>query len=335
LYGELCSFRNLELAYRKARKGKRSKSAVQEFEYNLEGNLFQLKRELETFAYEPKPLRVFAIRDPKTRLISAPHFRDRIVHHALCNVIEPIFDRMFIHDSYASRKGKGTHSALRRFDKFKRRASRNGRLLNGARDNSMVCGYVLKCDIRHYFASVDHEMLLRIIDRKVRDEKVMQLISKILSRYAPAGKGMPIGALTSQLFANIYLNELDYFVKHALRAKHYVRYMDDFMLLHESAKHLREWQTVIGSFLKSELKLELHREKTKVFPLHNGVGMLGYRIFYHYKLLKKSNMHAISKKISTMSAQSAESWMAHARCAETYKLRRYLAAHANGLHGSG
>jgi len=144
IYAKVCSLENLRLAFSKAKKGKSQTLYVKCFEYGLEENLMQLKHELETSSYEPKPLRNFVIHDPKTRLISAPHFRDRIVHHALCNVIEPIFDRAFIHDSYASRKGKGTHAALRRLDRFKRKVSCNGRPVKNARDNNMVVGYFLK-----------------------------------------------------------------------------------------------------------------------------------------------------------------------------------------------
>jgi len=341
LYEKICLLDNLRAAFKKARKGKSQKPYVKEFEANLEANLLALKRELETLTYEPRPLRIFAIRDPKTRLISAPHFRDRIVHHALCNVVEPIFDRTFIHDSYASRKGKGTHAALARFDRFKRQVSHNGKLVNGAIDNNLVCGYALKCDIRHYFTSVDHRILLRIIGRKIRDENVMRLIGKILSSYAPSGKGMPIGALTSQLFANIYLNELDYFIKHTLRAHFYIRYMDDFLVLHESAEKLAEWKNRIAAFL-GRLNLELHPEKSKAFPLHHGVNFVGYRIFCCHKLLKRSNICIIGVRLNEFEilyanrgmtraeiVQRVESWMAYARYANTYKFRKSVARRLN------
>ncbi len=349
LYGKICSLDNLRSAFKKAKKGKPQMGYVKEFEAGLETNLLRLKHGLEDRAYEPEPLRLFVVRDPKTRLISAPHFRDRVVHHALCNIIEPIFDKTFIHDSYASRKGKGTHAALRRLDKFKRSVSCNGRLVNGAKDGNVVIGYALKCDIRHYFASVDHEALMSIIGRKVTDAKALLLISNILLGYDAAGKGkgMPIGSLTSQLFANIYLNELDYFVKHKLRAKYYIRYMDDFVLLHPSKEKLHAWKADIAWFLDG-MKLELHHQKTNIFPLHCGVNFVGYRVFCHYKLLKKSNIRLMNSRMAEFKrlhdegimthakvAESLESWMSYARYADSYKTRRRIMRsfnHAFGVH---
>lgn len=310
---------------------------MKDFETDLERNLLRLKKELETLTYEPRPMKTFVIKDPKTRVITAPHFRDRIVHHALCNIIEPIFDKTFIHDSYASRKWKGTHAALRRFDKFKREASSNGRLVKNAKDSNMVTGFVLKADIKHYFASVDHTILLQIIERKIRDRKTLQLIKKIISGYSnKPGKGMPIGSLTSQLFANAYLNGLDRFVKHTLKAKRYIRYMDDFLILHRSREKLLEWKNEINNFLRIT-KLELHPEKSRIFPLHTGVSFLGYRIFYHHKLLKKSSLRVIENRIQGFKEmydrndipygkiiQSLDSWMAYARYANTYNLRKKI-----------
>ena len=220
LYGELCFYENLLEAFRKAAKGKSSKWYVMEFIKDLKNNILRLQRELIHATYQPQPMKTFVICDPKTRVISASAFRDRVIHHALCNIIEPIFEKSFIYDSYANRKGKGTHAAIRRFDEFKRKVSGNGKLLPNAKNKNQVYGYVLKCDIKHYFDSVDHEVMMQIISRKIKDEKVLRLIEKILENHsnkdngsAHAAKGMPIGNLTSQFFANVYLNELDHFVK--------------------------------------------------------------------------------------------------------------------------
>ena len=285
LYSELCSFNNLEAAFRKARKNKRHKKTVQNFEFNLEENLLQLKYELEILTYEPSPLKQFVIRDPKTRLISASRFRDRVIHHALCNIIQPVFEKTFIHDSYANQLNKGTSKALERFDVFKRKASQNGRLVNKQKDNNMVVGYVLKADIKHYFNMVDHEILMEIIRRKIKDRKVLLLIQKILDNHITKypNKGMPIGNLTSQFFANLYLNELDYFVKHKLKIKCYIRYVDDFVLLGKSKERLEYCKNKISRFLKT-IKLELHSEKSQIYPLHKGTKFLGFRIFYYYKI---------------------------------------------------
>src|SRR3989344_564998 len=217
--------------------------------------------------YEPRPLKQFVIRDPKTRVIHASHFRDRVVHHVLCNVIEPIFEKMFIHDSYANRIDRGTLAASARYDEFQRRVSRNGQLVKNAKDDNMVVGYVLKADIKHYFPSVDHEVLMRLIKRKIDDERVLWLIKKILeNNHTGLEKGMPIGNLTSQLFANIYLNELDYFVKHELRAAFYLRYVDDFLIADSSRLKLEDFKNRIDEFLALNISLELHKEKSKVYP---------------------------------------------------------------------
>src|SRR3989344_8491222 len=228
LFEELCSYENLKLAFKKARKGKTQRPYVIEFEKNLKNNLIELRTELLFHNYSPKPLKTFILRDPKTRKISKSDFRDRIVHHALYNIIEPIFDKIFIYDSYANRKGKGSLAAIKRFDKFKRKISKNGKL-NGWFNNNQVKGYCLKADIKHYFEEVNHEILLNIIKRKIKDNRIIWLIHKILNNFNTKinGKGMPLGNLTSQFFANVYLNELDYFVKYKLKAKYYIRYVDD------------------------------------------------------------------------------------------------------------
>lgn len=344
LYDKLCSFDNLFLAYRKARKGKGSKWYVREFEKDMERNLILLETELRSLTYSPKPLRTFVIRDPKTRVISASNFRDRVVHHALCNIIEPIFEKTFIYDSYANRKNKGTHAALKRFDEFKRNVSQGGRPVNKTGDNSMVCGYALKADIKHYFDSVDHNILMEIISRKIADEKILWLIRKILDNHETraARKGMPIGNLTSQFFANVYLNELDYFVKHKLRTKYYIRYVDDFVILHSSKEVLELCKTRINEFLTS-IKLELHPEKTKIYPLHHGVNLLGFRIFYFHKLPYRRNVRQFEKKLEILAnlydlgviseehlAKRVEGWLAYAMHGNTYKMRKGIAEKLQG-----
>jgi retron-type reverse transcriptase len=330
--------KNLRLAYRSAKKGKSNKWYVKDFEANLEKNLTQLQNELLDMTYQPKPLTQFIIRDPKTRLISASNFRDRIVHHAICNIIEPIFEKVFIHDSYANRKNKGTHAALERFDYFKRKVSQNGKLLPNAKDNNQIYGHVLKADIKHYFDSVDHEVMIHIISKKIKDEKTLLLIRKILDNhcYKEIGKGMPIGNLTSQFFANVYLNELDYFVKHRLKAKYYIRYVDDFVILDVSKENLDLYKKEIDDFLKT-IKLELHPQKSRVIPLHEGVKFLGFRIFYKYKLLKKSNIRKMNHRIENFIDlykkgiidkdeiyECVEGWFAYAMHANTYNLRKRI-----------
>jgi RNA-directed DNA polymerase len=198
LWHELCSYDNLLLAFKRARKHKTTKDYVIQFERNLQDNIILLRTELLFYCYKPKSLISFIIRDPKTRKISKSDFRDRVIHHALCNIIEPIFEKRFINDSYANRIGKGTLNAIKRFDYFKKIVSKN---------NTVSC-YVLKADIRKYFENVDHEILIRIIEKRIKDKKVIWLIRKILanSPYETKSKGMPLGNLTSQFFANVYLD---------------------------------------------------------------------------------------------------------------------------------
>lgn len=335
LYVKLCSFENLKLAYKKARKGKSKKQYVKAFEENLEENLQKIKRELENQNYKPRELRRFILRDPKTRVIYASEFRDRVVHHALCNIIEPIFEKTFIHDSYANRKGKGTHAALKRLDQFKRKVTGNGQLVKKAKDNNMVTGYVLKADIKHYFDTVDHKVMLNLIKKKIKDEKALWVAQKILENHKCKilNKGMPIGNLTSQLFANIYLNGLDHFIKEELKAKYYIRYMDDFVILHRNKGILKAYKNKISEFLKT-VKLELHAEKSKVFSLHRGVNFLGFRVFYHHKLLKKSNILILERRLQNFEKlyrkhkissekilESVEGWFAYAKTGNTFKLR--------------
>lgn len=241
LYYNFYNISNLLLAWRKARKGKTNKIYVKEFEKDLIRNLLKLYEELKTQTYFHNPLKTFVLRDPKTRKISKSEFRDRVVHHALVRVIEPIFDKSFIYDSCANRKGKGNLLAIKRFEKFLRKVSKN---------NTAPC-FVLKSDIKHYFQEVDHGILIEIIKRKSADEKVIWLIERILNpaefrererrgqiTYYLSKKGMPLGNLTGQFFANVYLNEFDYFVKHKLKCKFYVRYVDDFVILHSSKSQL-------------------------------------------------------------------------------------------------
>jgi len=288
LFNQFCSYGNLFLAYKKARKHKTTKCYVVEFEKNLKDNLLLLRIELLLRSYRPIPLTNFIVRDPKTRKISKSDFRDRIVHHALCNITEPIFDKIFIYDSYANRKGKGTLKALQRFDYFKRKVSRN---------NTVVC-YVLKADIKKYFENVDQQVLIGIIKNRIKDKNIIWLIKLILANYnKETQRGMPLGNLTSQFFANVYLNELDYFVKHNLKVKYYIRYVDDFVILNNDKEKLVEYKKQIDKFLNENLKICLHPEKSKILSLNEGIGFLGFRVFYYHKLLKKSNIKKMKKTL--------------------------------------
>ncbi|MDP1695982.1 MAG: reverse transcriptase domain-containing protein [archaeon] len=336
LYEKLCSYENLYLAYKKARKGKSKKESVQIFDKDVERNLRELQEELITLKYKPRPLKRFIVRDPKTRVIHASAFRDRIVHHCLINILEPIFEKVFIYDSFASRKEKGTHLAIKRFDEFKRKVTQNGIKIKGKHRG--VQGYCLKSDIKHYFNTVDHAILLGILERKIKDDRILWLTQKILNNFdmEKPGKGMPLGNFTSQFFANVYLNELDYFVKHSMKAKFYIRYVDDFIILHRSEKRLEYFKQEIIKFMK-EIGLELHPEKTQIIPLQKGITFLGYRVFYHHKLLRKRNFKQfkrnIKKKLELVKKgllkkedliRELQGWFGYAQWANTYNLRKRL-----------
>jgi RNA-directed DNA polymerase len=325
LYSQICNMSNLLLAYRKARKGKSKKPYVIEFERDTIGNLFKLQKELIEQTYSPKPLVTFILRDPKTRRISKSAFIDRIVHHALVRIIEPIFDKTFIYDSCANRKAKGNLFALKRFDYFKRKVTNN--LHSEA--------FCLKADIKHYFQEVNHERLLDIIKGKIKDKKVIWLIEKILKNHDLneicdfSKKGMPLGNLTSQFFANVYLNELDYFVKHKLKTKYYIRYVDDFVILYKSKSQLEIWKKEINEFLRYNLKLELHPQKSRIIPLSKGIDFVGFRNFYYYRLLRRRNINNMKNKVISFRnneilyekfIQSFRGWYAYAKWADSFKL---------------
>lgn len=343
LYEQIISMNNLNLAWRKARKGKTRKKYVIEFEKDLIKNLLELQEEMINQTYSPEPLKTFILRDPKTRRISKSAFRDRIVHHAIVNIIEPIFDKTFISDSCANRKGKGNLFALERFYKFLKKISGNGKIAgNRFNDSNFVCGYCLKADIKHYFQEVNHEILLNIIRKKVGDEKILWLIKKILSNSEIGRgakqleirnfiKGMPLGNLTSQFFANVYLNELDKFVKHKLKAKYYIRYVDDFVILRPSRLQLEKWSEEINKFLIDKLKIELHPQKSRVIPISKGIDFVGFRNFYYFRLLRKRNIKNMFSKVKKYKnremgkeklLESFQGWQAYAKWANSFKLRK-------------
>ena len=325
IYEKIYDYKNLLLAYKRARKHKTRKPDVIGFHKNYLLNIWHLSNELKSQTYTPRPLKKFIIKDPKTRVIHSSNFRDRIIHHDLMMFIESIFDKNFIYDSCANRVGKGNLFALKRFDEFKRMVSKN---------NIREC-FVLKADIKHYFEEVNHEVLLNLVTEKIKDEKVIWLIKEILDNSTFGGetsfykKGMPLGNLTSQFFANVYLNELDQFVKHILNVEYYIRYVDDFVILHESKDQLEIWRSKIEEFLKDKLKLELHPQKSRVIPLSRGVDFVGFRNFYHYRLLRKRNIQNIRRKIELFKQglitkekflESFQGWNAYAKWANSYKL---------------
>lgn len=261
------------------------------FAENLEENLITIQNELIWKTWEPLPLREFIVHEPKKRLISAPDFRDRVVHHALVRVIEPYFDNAFIYDSHACRKGHGVQLAATRLQRFTRIAMAKGEW------------WTYKGDIKSYFPSIHHDILKSLIRRKISESGVLWLTDLIIDSYRPGPRGLPIGALTSQLFANIYLDQLDHFVKETLREKWYIRYMDDFVITSNSKSKIFEVQREIESFLSRNLALDIN-PKSRVIRI--SIPFCGYRIQPTHILPRKTTLHRAKRRIKKLAHDYGE-----------------------------
>ncbi|MDR2741763.1 MAG: reverse transcriptase/maturase family protein [Treponema sp.] len=291
LWERIIDFENLYHAFREASTGKRYRWESLKFKSNLEENLITLQNELIWDMYKPEPYRQFIIKEPKQRLISAPTFRDRVIHHALCQIIEPVFDNRMIYETFACRRGKGTHAAMYHTQKYARAAQRKWGEY-----------YVLKCDIKSFFPSVNHNILIDIIRRYIRDRKAMNLIGVIIRSYESPyqdGKGIPIGALTSQLGANVVLMPFDHWIKEKNHVEFYARYMDDFIILHNDKRYLWELLCKIENYLRDNLKLNLN-PKTGIFPGKNGIDFCGYRIWPTHIKPRKSTLKRAKKRLRKM-----------------------------------
>lgn len=333
LFDAICSFENLLLAAKNAQKGKKENPQVVKFHFRLEDNLFKIQQELYTKKYSPGKYTTFTIYDPKQRMISAAPYKDRVVHHALCNIIEPIFDKTFIYDSYANRKDKGTHKAIDRYQQFARRFR-----------------YVLKCDIRKFFPSIDHEILKQEIRRKIKCKPTLWLIDQIIDNsnlqephlqwfegddlFSPIArkKGLPIGNLTSQFWGNVYLNRFDHFVKETLRIAGYVRYVDDFVILSNNKIELREIKAEITNYLAG-LRLIPHPNKTQIHQTKDGIPFLGFMIYPNYKYVRRDKIKRYKrylrrnlnlKENGIITPQILEnqlnSWLGHIRFGQSQRL---------------
>lgn len=344
LYEKICNPINLWWAYKNAARGKRYKPAAATFEYDLEENLIEIEQELRDESYLPGGYHSFEIQKPKRRLINAAPFRDRVVHHALMNVIEPLFERQFVYDSYANRKGKGTHTALDRCTYYLRRYK-----------------YVMHLDVRQFFPSVDHKILLAVLSRTIGDERVMNLVAKIIASgagvqsgeydmvYFPNDelfakerpRGLPIGNLTSQHWANVYLNELDQFAKRSLKCRAYIRYVDDVLLFADDKNSLHEWRERIILYLQ-RLRLTLHETKAQPRPSGTGVSFLGFQVFSDHRRLKPANGYAFQRRLGKILGEvtlnheglraSLVSWLNHASYGDTWGLRRSILT-KTGIYG--
>jgi retron-type reverse transcriptase len=293
LFERITSTENLFTAWEEFRKGKQGRKDVQDFERNFEQNLFRLHRELIAGTYRHQPYSAFTICDPKQRRIHKATVRDRILHHAVFSVLNPIFEPTFIAHSFSCRRSKGTHKAVDALERMLRSVSRNG---------TRPC-FVLKCDIHQFFASVDHDILLGILEKRLKDEKAIALLREIVESFTAKDptifghSGIPIGNLTSQLFANIYLNEFDQFIKQKLKIKRYVRYTDDFVIVAGSYEELEGVLLPIRSFLKEQLHLELHPRKVTIRKYRQGIDFLGYVLLPHHRVLRTRAKRRIVRKL--------------------------------------
>jgi RNA-directed DNA polymerase len=331
------SFENLLLAYNKAKRGKRSRPEVAKFSLNLEPELLRLQRELHSGDYQPGRYRLFTIYERKPRVIAAAPFRDRVVHHAVMNIIEPPLDRTFLHDSYACRAGKGTHAAVDRYQVWSRRYT-----------------YALKMDIAQYFPSIDHALLKEKLRRCIKDRSIIDLLDRLIDSapvlareldyfagddlFTPVERrvGIPIGNLTSQFFANFFLNELDHHIKEVLGSVAYLRYVDDRVALDDDKWRLAELRCAVREHLERE-RLRLHPRKAHVSRTRDGLNILGYVIYPRQRRLCNDNGHRFARRLRHMAIRFAQrrldwheidpvvhSWMGHAGHADTEGLRRTI-----------
>ena len=331
LFESIVTFENVFSAAQKAAKGKGENQSVLCFFSHLEENLWEIISELQGKTYKPGAYKTFSIYKPKPRLISAAPFRDRVVHHALITVVGPILERSFIFDTYANRVAKGTHKAIERYQHYLGQYA-----------------FALKCDIRKYFPSIDHEILKSLLRRKIACADTLWLIDTIIDQsnlqaehhhYFPGDdlftpferrKGLPIGNLTSQFFANYYLSYLDHFVKEELRCKGYLRYVDDCVLFSSEKDELWEWKKAIERFLE-QFRLILNPQRTELYPTTEGKCFLGQKVYQSYRLLPAENVRRAKKRMQCALIgkpetvqQSLSGWAGHARQADTRNLLRSL-----------
>lgn len=336
LFDRFASFDNLALAYRAARRGKRQSADVARFELEWESEILAIRCDLLADRYQFGRYRRFTVREPKERLISAAPFRDRVVHHALVNVLEPIYESRFIHDTYACREDRGTHRAVLRCQEHARRYR-----------------YVLKADVSKFYQTVDHEMLLGILRRQVRDKRILSLLKAVLAGYDTGSeyyhafqgddlfspfraRGIPIGNLTSQFFANIYLGHIDSIIKREMHVQGYVRYMDDMLLFSDDREQLRAWRSALRAGL-ADLRLLLHPEKCGIINAKNGIPFLGFRVFPQHRLLlgagvrrfvrrTRKQIKAVERGNLEYAAlnRSIRGWISHAEFGDSYILRRTI-----------
>jgi len=334
LQEQLCDWENVTRAWQSASRGKRGRAATAQYEFMLADHLLELQDQLQAKTWQPGRYASFTVHEPKKRLISAAPFRDRVAHHALCNITQPWFEEQFIPDSYANRLGKGTHRALDRCTQFARRYK-----------------YVLQCDIVQFFPSVDHTVLKTALSKMLPDNSVKWMVERILASgqgllageydmvyfpgddiFAPARpRGLPIGNLTSQLWANCYLNPFDQFVKRELSCPAYLRYVDDFLLFSDSKSELWGWRAALIERLE-RFRLTIHTQNALVRPVAEGIPFLGFIVFPDHRRLKPRKGYAFRRKLRHLLNTAApekihaslQGWINHVRYADTFGLRKGL-----------
>jgi len=312
LFDQIVEIDNLQLAYKNTKKGKKETFSYLEFKEFDQFNLNRLRNELINEEYQIGQYRNFFVYDPKKRLISALSFKDRIVQHAICNIITPIFEKTFLPNSFACRKGYGTHAGVRYVQ-------------SNLRKHKFT--YFLKTDFSKYFPSIDTTRLLEMIRKKIKCNKTFELIKLITP---PNQTGIPIGNLTSQLFANVYGNDIDYFIKHKLKVKYFARYMDDIVILDNNKKFLRDVFVQLEEYCRNHLKLNMG--KWHVACTHQGINFLGYRIWKDYKLLRKQSVVRAKRKVNKyLSDQDygklvrfLASWHGHIQWSNSYNIKYYI-----------
>lgn len=312
VYDNIISLKNLLEAWKEFLRGKRDKKDVQEFQLRLMDNILDLHTDLKNKMYVHGPYHAFNISDPKPRNIHKATVRDRLLHHAIYRALYPYFDKKFISDSYSCRLGKGTHKAINQFRKYFWEVSKN---------NTKQC-WVLKCDIKKFFATIDHQVLEDILVKNIDDEDTNWLFNQIiLSFHTVPGKGLPLGNLTSQLLVNIYMNEFDQYVKHKLKAKYYIRYADDFVILSHDKAALENNLRYIVSYLKDKLKLSLHPDKVYIKTFSSGIDFLGWVNFSNHRVLRTTTRRRMFKKLSE---RSKDSYLGMLRHGNGYKIKEKL-----------
>lgn len=296
--------------------GKRSRKDVQEFELHLMDHLFELHQELSDKTYKHSKYESFVITDPKRRLIHKASVRDRVLHHALYRMLYPFFDKTFAGDSFSCRDNKGMHKAINQFRMFSNQVSLN---------HTRTC-WVLKCDIKKFFASIDHKILIRILEEYVPDLDTRTLLKIIIGSFETENRqnvGLPLGNLTSQLFSNVYMNQFDQFVKHKLKIKQYIRYADDFVFLSEDRAFLESLIPTIRSFLLFDLHLTLHPNKIFLKTIASGVDFLGWVHFNDHRVLRTVTKNRMFKRIQEHpTPETIQSYLGLMEHGNTVKLQK-------------